>query len=111
MPHALDSCLHAGLIDPVEDDLFEVHPIAQMHSARHLSGDIKQRTQAFLELLGQAIDLVHAMHRHHDLVEERIDHILATDSMASRCTGFRIDRDERKGKKPSDHAPVIAEFA
>ncbi len=40
----------------------------------------------------------------------RIDHIFATPSMARRCTGARVDRDERKGKKPSDHAPVIAEF-
>ena len=40
----------------------------------------------------------------------RIDHILATAPVVERCTGFRIDRDERKGKKPSDHAPVIAEL-
>ena len=40
----------------------------------------------------------------------RIDHIFATSSMARRCTAARVDRDERKGKKPSDHAPVIAEF-
>ena len=40
----------------------------------------------------------------------RIDHILATDSLADYCTAASIDRDERKGEKPSDHAPVIAEF-
>jgi exodeoxyribonuclease-3 len=40
----------------------------------------------------------------------RIDHILATEPMAARCVQARIDRDERKGKKPSDHAPVIAVF-
>ena len=40
----------------------------------------------------------------------RIDHIFATDPMAKRCTGAEIDRDERKGPKPSDHAPVIAVF-
>ncbi|MGD8396062.1 MAG: exodeoxyribonuclease III [Candidatus Eiseniibacteriota bacterium] len=40
----------------------------------------------------------------------KIDHILATRGMAERCTAASIDRDERKGKKPSDHAPVIAEF-
>ncbi len=28
-----------------------------------------------------------------------------------RCTGAFIDRDERKGKLPSDHAPVFAELA
>jgi exodeoxyribonuclease III len=40
----------------------------------------------------------------------RIDHILATAPLAARCTGAAIDRDERKGKQPSDHAPVLAEF-
>jgi exodeoxyribonuclease-3 len=40
----------------------------------------------------------------------RIDHILATRPLAERCRDARVDRDERKGKLPSDHAPVIAEF-
>lgn len=40
----------------------------------------------------------------------RIDHIWATATLASRCCGASIDRDERKGPKPSDHAPVIAVF-
>ncbi len=40
----------------------------------------------------------------------RIDHIFATDPMARRCTSAEIDREERKGPKPSDHAPVIATF-
>lgn len=41
----------------------------------------------------------------------RIDHILATQALAERCTSATIDREQRKGKLPSDHAPVIAEFA
>ncbi|MDB4987195.1 MAG: xth [Myxococcaceae bacterium] len=40
----------------------------------------------------------------------RIDFILADAQLARACTGATIDRDERKGKLPSDHAPVIAEF-
>jgi exodeoxyribonuclease-3 len=40
----------------------------------------------------------------------KIDHILATTPLSAQCTAASIDRDERKGKKPSDHAPVIAEF-
>ena len=40
----------------------------------------------------------------------RIDHVFATESLARRCTGAEIDRGERKGQKPSDHAPVIAAF-
>ncbi len=38
----------------------------------------------------------------------RIDHILASQPLARRCTGAAIDRDERKGQRPSDHAPMIA---
>ncbi|PYP85304.1 MAG: exodeoxyribonuclease III [Blastocatellia bacterium AA13] len=38
----------------------------------------------------------------------RIDHILVTESLARRCADVEIDRNERKGEKPSDHAPVIA---
>jgi exodeoxyribonuclease-3 len=40
----------------------------------------------------------------------RIDYIFASESLAKRCTGAKIDRDERKGTRPSDHAPVIAQF-
>jgi len=37
----------------------------------------------------------------------RIDLILATPSLAARVQGGFIDREERKGKQPSDHAPVV----
>ena len=40
----------------------------------------------------------------------RLDHIFTTEPLANRCTGAEIDRDERKGQKPSDHAPAIATF-
>lgn len=40
----------------------------------------------------------------------RIDHIYATQPLADRCVRAEIDRQERKGPKPSDHAPVIAVF-
>ena len=40
----------------------------------------------------------------------RLDHILATDPLAACCSSAEVDRDERKGEKPSDHAPVIATF-
>ncbi len=41
----------------------------------------------------------------------RIDFIYASPALASRVTGAQIDRDERKGTKPSDHVPVIIEVA
>lgn len=40
----------------------------------------------------------------------RIDLILASSSLAGRVTACGIDRDFRKGTKPSDHAPLIAQF-
>lgn len=40
----------------------------------------------------------------------RIDLVLATPSLAERSTAASIDREERKGVQPSDHAPVITEF-
>jgi exonuclease III len=33
--------------------------------------------------------------------------VLATDVVAQRCENALIDREERKGKLPSDHAPVL----
>ena len=41
----------------------------------------------------------------------RIDHIFASKALASSCTEVRVDRDERKGAQPSDHAPLIAVFS
>ena len=41
----------------------------------------------------------------------RIDAVLATESLAKRCTSAGIDRELRKGKEPSDHAPIWAEFS
>lgn len=41
----------------------------------------------------------------------RIDHIFATKPLAERCVEAYVVRDERKGKQPSDHAPVVAVFS
>lgn len=41
----------------------------------------------------------------------RIDLILTTPKLARACQATYVDRDERKGEKPSDHAPVVAEFS
>ncbi len=41
----------------------------------------------------------------------RIDHIFASKTLAYSCAGVRVDRDERKGAQPSDHAPLIAVFS
>lgn len=41
----------------------------------------------------------------------RIDHILASPAMASQCRASFVDKAPRKLERPSDHAPVVAEFA
>lgn len=41
----------------------------------------------------------------------RIDHILASPALAAVCTTCRVDKTPRRLERPSDHAPVIAEFA
>ena len=41
----------------------------------------------------------------------RIDHIFASKALAASCSEVRVDRDERKGAQPSDHAPLIAVFS
>jgi exodeoxyribonuclease-3 len=40
----------------------------------------------------------------------RIDYIFASRILAEACSDAFIDREERKGKSPSDHAPVLAQF-
>jgi exodeoxyribonuclease-3 len=41
----------------------------------------------------------------------RIDFILGSPALAERVTHAEIVREERKGKAPSDHAPVLVEIA
>ncbi len=38
----------------------------------------------------------------------RIDLVLGSEAASERCGGVVIEREERKGPKPSDHAPVTA---
>jgi exodeoxyribonuclease-3 len=41
----------------------------------------------------------------------RIDLVLVSSDLADQATGAFRDRDARKGSKPSDHAPVVVDFA
>jgi len=40
----------------------------------------------------------------------RLDHIMATKSLAEKCTDCYIDKQPRLAERPSDHTPVIADF-
>jgi exodeoxyribonuclease-3 len=50
---------------------------------------------------------MNAFRRDHGL---RIDLMLASPALAARCTSCSIDRAPRAWERPSDHAPVTAEF-
>ncbi|MFA6110707.1 MAG: exodeoxyribonuclease III [Candidatus Latescibacterota bacterium] len=41
----------------------------------------------------------------------RIDHVLVSEPLRQSCTSCRIDREPRGWERPSDHAPVVAEFS
>jgi len=41
----------------------------------------------------------------------RIDHILVSDALRAHCQACHIEREPRGWERPSDHAPVVAEFS
>jgi len=41
----------------------------------------------------------------------RIDHILASTALCKACSACNIDKVPRAWERPSDHTPVVAEFA
>ncbi len=49
--------------------------------------------------------------RFHKRQGMRIDYILSTRALADVCRLDLVDRNARKGTKPSDHAPVLARYA
>jgi exodeoxyribonuclease-3 len=48
-----------------------------------------------------------AFHKHWGM---RIDLLLASEPLSERLEWVLIDRNARKGQKPSDHAPLVASF-
>ncbi len=40
----------------------------------------------------------------------RLDHIMGTQPLAERCRACYVDKGPRAAERPSDHAPLIAEF-
>jgi exodeoxyribonuclease-3 len=41
----------------------------------------------------------------------RIDHVLVSAELAQRCASSTVDKAPRKLERPSDHAPVVAQFS
>ena len=107
-------------IAPTDDDVFDP---AEMLGSTHVS-DAERDRLAALERWG-LVDLFRRRYpdaagvyswwdyRNGDFHKGRglrIDLVLGTEAVAAATTWAIVDRNARKGKQPSDHAPVIAEF-
>jgi exodeoxyribonuclease-3 len=107
-------------IAPEDRDVWDV---AEFAESTHVSAAERDRFAALLDL-----GLVDTFRQQHDVdglyswwdyragnfhkrKGMRIDHVLATPDVADRVTSALIDRNARKGKSPSDHAPVIIDIA
>ncbi len=108
-------------IAPEDRDVWD---ITAVHGATHVTDVERSRFRALLDwgmvdVFRQAhpdTDRLYTwwdyragnFHKHKGM---RIDHVLATRSLADRLVWSLIDRNARKGTGPSDHAPLLAEFA
>lgn len=108
-------------IAPEDRDVFDV---AKFQDATHVSRPERDRLAA-VQSWGLH-DLFRAQHPDADRVYSwwdyragdfhqgrglRIDLVLGSSSVADRCTWSAIDRNARKGKGPSDHAPVMVDLS
>lgn len=106
-------------IAPTDRDVWDP---AAFEGATHVSPPERERMAALFDL-----GLVDLFRRHHDVgglyswwdyragnfhkgKGMLIDHVLGTPDVAARTTSALIDRNARKGKSPSDHAPVVVDL-
>jgi len=106
-------------IAPGDDDVWDM---AQFNDSTHVSEPERQAYRSLLEW--GFVDVVRARYgddglytywdyrggAFHKRMGMRIDHILASTALAERLGFVFIDRNARKGTKPSDHTVVMAEF-
>jgi exodeoxyribonuclease-3 len=107
-------------IAPEDRDVYDIN---RMLNATHVSAPERERLAA-LEQWGLA-DLFRRQHPDAEKVFSRwdyragdfhqgrglrIDLVLASPTVAARCEWSAIDRNARKGKSPSDHAPVMVDL-
>jgi exodeoxyribonuclease-3 len=107
-------------IAPTDLDVWDASAV---HGATHVS-EAERAALADIESWG----LVDVFRRHHDAAGlyswwdyraghfhkhfgMRIDLVLASASLAERSQWALIDRNARKGQQPSDHAPLVVDFA
>ena len=107
-------------IAPADADVYD--PAAFVGST-HVTAEERGRLEAMLD--GGLVDAYRSLHpdevqytwwdyragNFHKGLGLRIDLALLTPGLAQRLRACGIDRDYRKGSKPSDHAPVLIDFA
>jgi exodeoxyribonuclease III len=117
-----DRIVLGGDLNVAPTDL-DVHDPAAYIGTTHTSGPERAAFQALLEW--GFVDAYRRFHpepgrftwwdyragNFHKGLGMRIDHLLVTRSLAEQLRGAEIDRDARKGKLPSDHAPLWIDLA
>jgi exodeoxyribonuclease-3 len=120
---ALGGCdfLVAGDFNVCPADL-DVYDTAAFAGETHVTAPERERFAALLE--AGTVDAFRAVHpdepgftwwdyragHFHKKMGLRIDAVLLSPGLASRLVECGIDRNFRKGPKPSDHAPLLAEL-
>ena len=106
-------------IAPTDGDVWDP---AQFVGATHTSGPERQALQAIID--SGLEDVFRRLHPEggifswwdyragdfHQGRGLRIDLVLLSRALAGRVTSAVIDRDARKGPKPSDHTPVVIDW-
>ena len=107
-------------IAPTDEDVWDP---TQFVDATHTSRPEREALERIMEW--GLVDTFRRQHREPDLYSwwdyragrfhkhqgMRIDLVLASSALADRVRFATIDRNARKGQQPSDHAPVIIDFA
>jgi exodeoxyribonuclease-3 len=105
-------------IAPRDEDVWDM---AAFEGATHVSPAERAAFAAFADAgyTDPVRELVPGMYTYWDYKQlrfprnegMRIDFALTSPAVTARVVGARIERNERKGKAPSDHVPVVLELA
>lgn len=112
----------AGDMNVTRDDR-DVYDPRVFAGATHVTADERARLERILAE-GALVDAYRYLHpdetqftwwdyrqgHFHRGMGLRIDYVLVSDHLAPRLRACGIERDYRKGSKPSDHAPLLAEL-
>ncbi len=111
----------AGDLNVTRDDR-DVYDPAAFEGETHVTGEERAALEAILDR-GGLTDAYRALHddqhftwwdyrqgHFHRGMGLRIDYLMLSEALAGSLTACHIERDFRKGTKPSDHAPLVAEL-